>query len=519
MNLFKHWKKDLPASLVVFFVALPLCLGVALASGAPPFAGLIAGLVGGVLVGYLSGSAIGVSGPAAGLVVIVFTAITELGSYELFLTAVILAGIIQILLGIFRAGVIGYYFPSAVIKGMLSAIGIMIFIQQIPLAFGFMGSFSTDGMALSGINSLITPGAILITFISLSILLLWDEVLAKKNKMFKLVPAPLIAVIVGIIIYVTFGTSGFLALHESQLVSVPIPKDVSSFMGQFTLPDFSALTNGAVYVTAFTIAIVASLETLLSVEASDKLDPYKRQTPTNRELIAQGIGNSVSGLIGGIPITQVVVRSTANVMSGAMTKLSAILHGFLILISVIAIPTLLNLIPQAVLASVLLVIGYKLANPKSFVRMYKLGKAQFIPFIVTVIAILATDLLKGIMIGLTIGLFVVLLKSYYNSHHMLQKEYQGKQNLFHINFAEEVTFINKGRIIKELDALERGSFLELDFRRTKVLDYDILEYLDEFSIKAKNSNINIKMIAEKDTLDNPESFRKYFGHQVFQLGH
>lgn len=519
MNLFKHWKKDLPSSLVVFFVALPLCLGVALASGAPPFAGLIAGLIGGVLVGYLSGSAIGVSGPAAGLVVIVLNAITELGSYELFLTAVILAGIIQILLGIFRAGVIGYYFPSAVIKGMLSAIGIMIFIQQIPLALGFSGDVNTDRINLSGLHDHLTPGAILITLVSLGILLVWDEVLAKKNKMFKLIPAPLIAVIVGIILYVTVGTSGFLALHETQLVSVPVPKDFSSFMGQFTLPDFSALSNASVYVIAFTIAIVASLETLLSVEATDKLDPYKRQTPTNRELIAQGIGNSISGFIGGIPITQVVVRSTANVMSGAVSKLSAILHGFLILLSVIAIPTFLNLIPQAVLASVLLVIGYKLANPKSFVQMYKLGKAQFIPFIVTVIGIVATDLLKGILIGLTIGLIVVLLKSYYNSHHVLLKEFQGKKNLFHINFAEEVTFINKGPIMKELDALEKDSYLELDFRKTKILDYDILEYLDEFSIKAKNNNINIKMIAEKETLDNPESFRKYFGHQVFQLGH
>ncbi len=519
MKLFNYWKKDLPASLVVFFVALPLCLGIALASGAPPFAGLIAGLVGGVLVGYLSGSSIGVSGPAAGLVVIVFNAITELGSYELFLTSVILAGIIQILLGVFRAGVIGYYFPSAVIKGMLSAIGIMIFVQQIPLAFGFSGDVNTDRINLSGLHDQITPGAILISVISLGILLFWDGVLAKKNKIFKLVPAPLIAVIAGIVIYVTLGASGYFALHESQLVSVPVPQDVSSFLGQFTLPDFSALSNSAVYITAFTIAIVASLETLLSVEASDKLDPYKRQTPTNRELIAQGVGNTVSGLIGGIPITQVVVRSSANVMSGAMSKLSSILHGLLILLSVIAIPTLLNLIPQAVLASVLLVIGYKLANPKSFVQMYKLGKTQFVPFIFTVIGIVTTDLLKGIMIGLTLGLITVLLKSYYNSHHLLLKEYQGKKNLFHINFAEEVTFINKGRIMKELDALEKGSYLELDFRKTKVLDYDILEYLDEFSIKARNNDIRIKMIAEKETLDNPESFRKYFGHQVFQVGH
>lgn len=519
MELFKHWKKDLPSSLVVFFVALPLCLGVALASGAPPFAGLIAGFIGGILVGYLSGSYIGVSGPAAGLVVIVFNAITALGSYELFLTSVILAGLFQILLGVFRAGVIGYYFPSAVIKGMLSAIGIMIFIQQIPLALGYTGNVNTDRIDLTGLHHHITPGAVLVTCISLSILLLWDGILAKQSKIFKLIPAPLIAVIVGIIIYVTLGRSGVFVIQESQLVSVPVPEDISSFFGQFTLPDLSALTNSSVYVIAFTIAIVASLETLLSVEATDKLDPLKRQTPTNRELIAQGIGNTVSGLIGGIPITQVVVRSSANVMSGAMTKLSAILHGFLILLSVIAIPKLLNLIPQAVLASVLLIIGYKLAKPQAFVQMYKLGKTQFIPFIVTVVGIVATDLLVGIMVGLTVGLIVVLLKSYYNSHHLLVKENNGKKNLFHINFAEEVTFINKGRIMKELGALEGNSFLELDFRKTKVLDYDILEYLDEFSTKAKNNNINIRLIAERETVDNPESFRKYFGHKVFHLEH
>ena len=258
---------------------------------------------------------------------------------------------------------------------------------------------------------------------------------------------------------------------------------------------------------------------MLSVEATDKLDPLKRQTPTNRELIAQGIGNSLSGLIGGIPITQVVVRSSANIISGGVSKLSTILHGLFLLLSVIAIPRLLNLIPQAVLASVLLVIGYKLANPKSFVQMYKLGKAQFIPFIITVMGIVTTDLLKGIIIGLTVGLIVVLLKSYNNSHNLLIKEYLGKKNLFHINFAEEVTFINKGPIMKELNALEKNSFLELDFRKTKVLDYDILEYLDEFMVKAKNNNINIKLISERGTIENPESFRKFFGHQVFKLGH
>lgn len=519
MNLFKYWKKDVPASLVVFFVALPLCLGIALASGAPLFSGLIAGIIGGVVVGLISKSNIGVSGPAAGLAVIVLNAITDLGSYEIFLVAVFLAGIFQIIMGILKAGVIGYYFPSSVIKGMLCAIGILIFVQQIPLALGFTGNMEADRLHFADLHDSVTLGVIVISVISLAILLLWDNVLAKKNNFFKLVPGPLIAVVSGIILYLTFGKSGDLALHSSQLVSVPIPEDFNSFISNFTLPDFSALTNGAVYITAITIAVVASLETLLSVEATDKLDPMKRQTPTSHELVAQGIGNTLSGLIGGLPITQVIVRSSANVMSGGLSKLSAILHGLLLLLSIIMIPKLLNLIPQAVLASVLLVIGYKLANPKRFVEMYQLGKEQFIPFMVTVVAIVATDLLKGIIAGLAVGVIVLLLKSYTNSHAMLIKEFQGKKNLFHMNLAEEVTFVNRGSIVKELDALPEGALLELDFRKTKILDYDILEYLDEFSVKAKNNNIQIKIISERGIVDNPHSFREFFGHKVFKMGH
>lgn len=519
MNLFKYWKKDVPASLVVFFVALPLCLGIALASGAPLFSGLIAGIIGGIVVGLLSKSNIGVSGPAAGLAVIVLNAITDLGSYEVFLVAVVLAGIFQIIMGILKAGVIGYYFPSSVIKGMLCAIGIMIFVQQIPLALGFTGNMEYDRINFSNLHDSITVGVILIAVVSLFVLLIWDEFLAKRYTFFKLVPGPLVAVIVGVVLYLVFGQSGDLALHKSQLVSVPIPEDFNSFIAQFTFPDFSALTNWNIYLTAATIAVVASLETLLSVEATDKLDPMKRQTPTSYELIAQGAGNTLSGLIGGLPITQVIVRSSANVMSGGLSKLSAVLHGLLLLLSVIVIPKLLNLIPQAVLASVLLVIGYKLANPKRFIAMYQLGKEQFIPFMVTVIAIVSTDLLRGIIAGLAVGVIVLLLKSYTNSHAMIIKEHKGKKNLFHMNLAEEVTFVNRGSIVKELDALPQGSFLELDFRKTKILDYDILEYLDEFKVKAQNNDIQIKIISERGIVDNPESFREFFGRKVFKMGH
>lgn len=514
MNLFKNWKKDIPASIVVFFVALPLCLGVALASGAPVFSGIIAGIIGGVVIGFLSKSPIGVSGPAAGLVVIVLNAITDLGAYELFLVAVVLAGIFQIILGILKAGVIGYYFPSSVIKGMLCAIGISIFLKQIPLALGYTEIFSITELSID----YITPGAIIITAISLFILIFWDNVLAKKSNFFKLLPGSLIAVVVGIIYQVTIGGSNHdvFAIDEDLLVKVPVPESITDFLGQFILPDFlNGLTNPLVWQVAVTIAIVGSLETLLSVEATDKIDPLKRQTPTNRELVAQGIGNSLSGLIGGLPITQVIVRSSANAMSGGTSKLSTIFHGTLLLLSVISIPVFLNLIPNAVLASILLVIGYKLGNPKQFLNMNKLGKDQLIPFAVTVIAILATDLLKGIIIGLIVGVVVILIKSYNNSHVMLVKE----DNIFHMNFAEEVTFVNRGALVKELDGLKPGSNLEIDVRKTKILDYDIIEYLDEFKVKAKNNNINIKLIAEKGIIDNPHSFREFFGYAIVGGAH
>ena len=514
MNLFQNWKKDIPASIVVFFVALPLCLGVALASGAPVFSGIIAGIVGGIVVGLISKSPIGVSGPAAGLVVIVLNAITDLGAYELFLVAVVIAGIFQILLGILKAGVIGYYFPSSVIKGMLCAIGISIFLKQIPLALGYTEKFSLGDFSLD----FITPGAIIITAVSLLILIVWDNILAKKSNFFKLLPGSLVAVLVGIVYQLTIGGSNHdvFAIDENLLVKVPVPESVTDFIGQFTFPDFAnGLTNPMVWQVAFTIAIVASLESLLSVEATDKLDPLKRQTPTNRELIAQGVGNSLSGFIGGLPVTQVIVRSSANAMSGGVSKLSTIMHGALLLVSVISIPMFLNLIPNAVLAAVLLVIGYKLGNPKQFLDMKKLGKDQLIPFVVTVVAILTTDLLKGIIIGLVVGVVVSLIKSYNNSHVMLVKE----GNVFHMNFAEEVTFVNRGAIVKELDGLEPGSNLELDVRRTKILDYDIIEYLDEFKVKAKNNNINIRLISERGTVDNPPSFREFFGYVLVAGAH
>lgn len=528
--MFKNIKSDLPASLVVFFVALPLCLGIALASGAPLFSGIIAGIIGGIVVGSISGSSIGVSGPAAGLAVVVLTAISDLGSYELFLVAVVLAGLLQILMGFLKAGVIGYFFPSAVIKGMLSAIGIIIFLKQIPLALGYeegttpFAFFETTGYDLyrsfAHIFDAIAPGVVLITAISLAILLVWDKVLAKKHKIFKLIPGPLVAVIVGIIYQLFFSDSGsLLEITGNNLVTVPVPENPLDFFNQFTFPDFGELGNTQVYIVAITIAIVASLETLLSVEATDKLDPLKRVTPTNRELIAQGVGNTFSGLVGGLPITQVIVRSTANVMNGGRTKLSAVVHGFLLLISVMFIAEFLNLIPLGVLAAVLLIIGYKLANPKQFFQMRKLGKSQFIPFVVTVVAIVATDLLIGILLGLAVGIITILINSYKNSHFLHMEDKSNGIHRIKMELAEEVTFLNKAAIQRELYALPEDTYLTLDVTKTKALDLDILEILDDFAVTAERKNITIKLVSERGEVENPRSYREFFGLNVFAGAH
>ncbi len=519
--MFKNLKSDLPASIVVFFVALPLCLGIALASGAPLFSGVIAGIIGGIVVGGLSGSKIGVSGPAAGLAAIVLTAIGALGGYQNFLLAVVLGGIIQIVFGVLKAGIIGYYFPSSVIKGMLTGIGIIIILKQIPHFFGYdpdpegdFAFFQVDGQntfseIIETVNN-ISPGATLIAFVALGILLLWDKVLSKKGKIFKLIQGPLVAVAAGIVFYILSKDSGSLSISSDHLVSVPIPIDAASFFGQFSFPNFSAITNPQVWITAFTIALVASLETLLCVEATDKLDPDKNVTPTNRELLAQGTGNIISGMIGGLPITQVIVRSSANIQSGGKSKLSAIIHGFFLLISVILIPRLLNMIPLSVLAAILFIVGFKLAKPSLFKKMYAMGWKQFIPFTVTVVGIIFTDLLIGIGLGLAVGIIVILIKSYQNSHFLHIEDKSNGKHRIKMTLAEEVTFFNKGAILKELDSLPRDTYLELDVRKTRYLDNDIIEILDDFAFKAKERDIDIQLISERGILENPESFIEFF---------
>lgn len=509
LSPFKNLKSDIPASVVVFFVALPLCLGIALASGAPLFSGLIAGIIGGIVVGFLSGSAIGVSGPAAGLAAIVLVAISTLGGFENFLLAVVLGGIIQVIFGVLKAGVIGYYFPSSVIKGMLTGIGIIIVIKQIPYFFGYDKTLATNASFFEMFN-FISPGATLIACIGLGILILWNVWLSKSFKVFQIIQGPVVAVTVGIVYYILTKDNATWAIDNSMLVSVPVPDDLSSFLGQFSFPNFDQITNPQIWVTAFTIALVASLETLLCVEATDKLDPRKRVTPTNRELIAQGSGNIISGLIGGLPITQVIVRSSANIQSGGKTKTSAIVHGFLLLISVLIIPTLLNKIPLSVLAAVLFIVGYKLAKPQLFVTIYKQGWKQFVPFIVTILGIVFTDLLIGIGLGLAVGIIVILIKSFQNSHFLHIEDNTNGSKKMKITMAEEVTFINKGAILKELEQIAPDTSLEIDVRKTRFLDYDIIEILEDFSLKAKNRNIEITLISERGTVKNPDSFIEFF---------
>ncbi|NBV06012.1 MAG: SulP family inorganic anion transporter [Proteobacteria bacterium] len=413
-NIFAHFRQDLFASLVVFLVALPLCLGIALASGAPLFAGIISGIIGGIVVGALSGSALGVSGPAAGLSVVVLGYIASLNdSWQSFLVAVVLMGIIQIIAGFLKMGNLANYFPNSVVKGMLSGIGLIIILKQIPHAIGYDKEFKDDFdfetldstntfSELAHMLNFVTPSAIIIAIISIFILLVWEEFLSKKYKIFKAIPSPLMAVIAGITL------SNFFVLNPSQLVQIPVAESFGGFLSQFTSPDFSQILNPKIYAIALVMAIIASIETLLCCDATDKLDPQKRNTPVNRELKAQGVGNIIAGLCGGLPITQVVVRSSANIDFGAKSKLSTILHGFFLLISAIVIPSLLNMIPLATLACILLVIGYKLAKPEIFKKMYKLGYEHFLPFLATIIGMLYFDLLKGVGIGMAVAAIFII---------------------------------------------------------------------------------------------------------------
>lgn len=507
LKVYHEMKSDIPAGIAVCFVAIPLCLGIALVSGAPLFSGIIAGIIGGIVVGIASGSPLGVSGPAAGLAVIVFSAINTLGSWPAFLLAVVLAGIIQLLAGYAQTGFIAYFFPSAVIKGMLTGIGLLIILKQIPHILGYdndiigdISYFQTDGeTTLSSIVSAFTsytPGAVLIAVLSIAVLILWDSVLTKKHKIFQLIQGPIVVVLLGIFMNYLFQLNVLnFSLSEDQLVRLPVPDNLTEFLGQFTHPDFSAIANFEVWKIAFVIAIVASIETLLCVEATDRLDPLKRVTPTNRELKAQGLGNILSGLIGGLPITQVIIRSSANILFGGKTKLSTIVHGIFLLISAATMAGFLNKIPLASLAAILIMVGYKLAKPSLFKKMYKLGSEQFVPFTATVIGILATDLLRGITIGIGFGIFYTLKHSYRNSYYMkdvITKE--NKHQVHHIVLAEEVSFFNKASIIQALDVIPENSKVIIDCTNSKSIAHDVVEYIQDYKVNAKLKNITVETI-------------------------
>ena len=503
-GLFGHIKYDIPSSLVVFLVALPLCLGIALASGAPLFSGVIAGVVGGIVVGSISGSALGVSGPAAGLAVIVLNSIDDLGSFDIFLLAVVIAGVFQIILGIVKAGVIGYYFPNAVIKGMLSGIGIIIILKQIPHAFGYdkdpEGDFSfiqpdghTTFSEFGYILDAVTPGVMIVTIISLSILILWERPFMKKLSFTKLIPGPLVAVLIGITLESWFEMFPSLTIEPEHLVKIPVSDSFGGFIDLFSSPDFSQLFNPHLYLVAFTIAVVASLETLLSVEATDKLDPDKRITPTNRELVAQGCGNVVAGLIGGIPITQVIVRSSANIQTGAKSKLSAIVHGFWLLGCAILIPDILNRIPLASLATVLLVVGYKLAKPQLFKEMFDKGLSQFIPFVVTILGLVFTDLLIGIGLGLVVAFMQILWINFKTPYHYDPKAQKPGEPIY-IQLSQDVSFLNKAGILHTLNMFKSGSKVIIDTTSTKTIHPDVVEILDDFkNLQAPKRNIEVEI--------------------------
>jgi MFS superfamily sulfate permease-like transporter len=519
-TLFANLKSDFSSGLVVFLVALPLCLGIALASGAPLFSGIISGVIGGIVVGYLSQSHLSVSGPAAGLTAIVLTAITDLGSFDTFLLAVLIAGFIQLALGFIKAGTISNYFPNNVIEGMLAGIGVIIILKQIPHAFGYDPDFEGDEsfFQLDGQNTFselfhvlnhVQLGSILITLISLAILIVWSKI--DFLKKIKLVPPALVAVIVSIVLNEFFIQSGSsLVIATDHLVSLPIPETFDELKDIIITPDFSAIFNSKVWIVALTIAIVASIETLLCIEASDRMDSQKRYTDTNVELKAQGVGNIVSSLLGGLPMTSVVVRTSANNAAGAKSKMSAIIHGLLLLVSVLSIPTILNKIPLATLASVLLLVGYKLANPKTMKHFWEKDKIfQFIPFILTFFAVVFTDLLKGVALGMIVNIIFVLLGNSKRAYKFRKEDYQ-EGDIIHIDLAQEVSFLNKSAIKSTLNALPENSKVVINASDTVYIAHDVLDLIYEFEkIKSKESNINVKLVGFKEAynLENSNDYK------------
>jgi len=508
---FPTFKKDFLAGLIVFLIALPLCLGIAQASHAPLFAGVVAGIVGGIVIGYLSGSQLSVSGPAAGLTAIVLVAITQLNAFEIFLCAVIIAGCVQLLFGFLKAGGIANYIPSSVLEGMLAGIGLTIIIKQLPDAVGFAKGKAAvmedaeDGIFMNTITTAthnMEPGAVIIALTGLIILVLWQT---KAFKKIQLVPAGLVVVLLGTLINVIFLASApALALDSTHLVKLPVAASIADFFRQFTLPDFNGFKQAKVWETGIVIAVVASIETLLCIEATDKMDPMKRYTSADRELKAQGIGNIVSGFLGGLPITSVIVRSSANVNSGAKTKASAIIHGVLLLVCAASIPVLLNMIPKAALAAILIFTGYKLCKPSIFKHMWQGGWTQFIPFVATVVGVVSLDLLKGVGIGIIISIFYILRQNiripYYYQRKVLRTD-----DIIRLDLAQEVSFLNKASIKETLNNLPEGSKVIIDASHTHYIDFDVLDLIRDFhGSRAKDKNITMSLVGFKNVYKLPK---------------
>lgn len=498
-NFFRTFGSDFPASVVVLLIAVPLCLGIALGSNAPLFSGIIAGIVGGIVIGILSGSQLSVSGPAAGLTVIVASGIEQVGSFDSFLTAVVIAGMLQIAFGFLKAGVIGDYIPNSVIKGMLAAIGIILILKQIPhflgydsdfegnLAFKQLDNQNTFTEILRSANQL-RPGAMLIGFLSLGILILWEQKFFKSKKLFQLIPGALLTVVIGTFISEAFRYfNSPLAIEPIHLVALPVAGSASEFISFFTFPDFKSIANPDVWIVAFTVAVVASLETMLNIEAIDKLDPYKRATPNNRELKAQGVGNLISGLIGGIPVTSVIVRSSANLTAGGKTKLSAILHGVLMLLLVSLVPFILNKIPLSALAAVLIFVGYKLAKISLFKEYYAKGFDQFVPFVVTILAILFTDLLEGVVIGVMVSLFFLIRSNFRSAVLVVNEEHN-----YLVKLRKDVSFLNKPLVKAALENLPENAHVVIDISRADFIDQDIVDTINEFLTHSSLKNISVE---------------------------
>ncbi|HEY0976616.1 MAG TPA: SulP family inorganic anion transporter [Flavobacteriales bacterium] len=524
-GLFGSVQRDLPASIVVFLVAVPLCLGVALASGAPPIAGLLAGVIGGVVVGGFSGSQLGVSGPAAGLAAIVLTSIATLGSFEAFLLSVVLAGAMQVLMGVARGGVIAYFFPSGVIKGMLAGIGVFIALTQFPHAFGYDKEAEVDSLTPGRKDGVFADlghmfadpnyGALLIAVACTAVLILWERPFIKRHRSLAMVPGPLLAVVLGVVLSRLSNIAPQLALGDNHYVQLP-DLTGTGLRDLFPGPDWSRIGDPLIWTTALTMAFVASLETLLSVEAADKLDPEKRITPKDRELRAQGIGNLLAGLVGALPVTQVIVRSSANIQTGARTKLSAMLHGMWILLAVLLIPSVLKMIPLAALAAILIQVGFKLAKPKLFKEMWQGGWTMFVPFIVTVSGVVFLDLLKGVLLGMAVAVFVILRNNYKIPFLLMERDTPPGGPIC-IQLSEDVSFLNKASIQRALTEMPPGTNITIDASRTIALDPDVLEILldAEVQAKEKGATVTITGLRERRQMRVAAALSEKHVHETF----